>query len=193
MQKKVILDQEHLIRIYQAGYQMAEAQSEIACTSGAVNAPLPAMRFEESIRLTDETSANPDGPQLFSKEAVFPVIGSNNYIFSYVTDLSKGPEPASTSEMASLPVETKTCGLSLVGKEAPATLPRTDCNDHTDCDFVMTNFQFPTSALRDTLCVAGTGGHNDHWCYNHDKGANPIISDSLGSKRATEGGEIGGA
>jgi hypothetical protein len=190
MQKKVISDQEDLIGIYQAGYQLVEAQSEIAFTSGAVNATLPAMRSEENIAAG--TSANPGGPQKFSKGALFPVIDSNSYSFSYVTDPSSGPKPASTSEMASLTVETKPSGSSVVRKGATASLPRTDYEDHADCDFVMPDFQFPTSSLRDTPCVAGISEHNDHWCYDHDKGANPIVSDGLGSKRATKEEKGGG-
>lgn len=189
MQKKVISDQEDLIGIYQAGYQLVEAQSETAFTSGAVNASLPAMRSEETIRHeygTAETPANPGGHQNFLKRvmSVLPVTDSNNYGFSYVT------KPASTREMASLPVETKPSGFTLVGKGAAASLPRideVDCGHHADFDFVMNpNFQFPTSSLRDTPCVAGINEQNDHGCHDHDKGADAIVSVGLGTKRAAE-------
>jgi len=150
------------------------------------------MRSEESIRLTARTSANLGRPQIFSKGAVFPVIDSNNYSFSYVTDLSSSPKPASTSEMALLPVKTKPSSSSVVRKGATASLPRTDYEDHANCDFVMPDFQFLTSSSRGTYCVAGISEHNNHWCYDHDKGANPIVSDSLRSKRATKEEKGGG-
>jgi hypothetical protein len=192
MQKKVISDQEDLIGIYQAGYQLVEAQSETAFTSGAVIASLPAMRSEESIRheyRTTETSASPGGHQNFSKRVMsaLPVTDSNNYGFSYVTDLSSGPKPASTT---SLPVETKPSGFTLVGKGAAASLPRideVDCGHHADFEFVMNpDFQFPTSSLRDTPCMAGINERNDHGCHDHDKGADAIVSAGLGTKRAAE-------
>jgi hypothetical protein len=195
MQKKVISDQEDLLGINQAGYQLVEAQSETAFTSGAVNASLPATRSEESIRheyCTAETPASPGGHQNFSKRvmSVLPITDSNNYGFSYVTDLSSGPKPASTREMASLPVETKPSGFTLVGKGPAASLPRIgkfDCGHHADFDLVMNpNFQFPTSSLRDTPCVAGINEQNDHGCHDHDKGADAIVSTGLGTKRGVE-------
>ena len=190
MQKKVISDQEDLIGIYQAGYQLVEAQSETAFTSGAVNASLPAEYR------TTETPASPGGHQNFSKRvmSVLPVTDSNNYGFSYVTGLSSGPKPASMREMASLPVETKPSGFTLVGKGAAASLPRideVDCRHHADFDFVMNpDFQFPTSSLRDTPCRAGINEQNDHGCHDHDKGADAIVSAGLGTKRAAEEGGV---
>jgi hypothetical protein len=133
---------------------------EIAFTSGAVNATLPAMRSKESI--TAGTSANLSGPQKFLKGALFPVIDFNNYSFSYVTDPSSSLKPASTSEIASLTAKTKPSGSSVVRKGATASLPRTDYEDYADCDFVMLDFQFPTLLLRDTPCVAGISEHNDY-------------------------------
>jgi hypothetical protein len=103
-----------------------------------------------------------------------------------VTDLSSDPKPASTSEMASLPVETKPSKFSLARKGTTASLPEIDCDSHADFDFVMPDFQFPTSSLRDTPCVARITEHNDHWCYDHDKGAKSIVSAGLWSKKAME-------
>jgi hypothetical protein len=84
---------------------------------------LLAIRSKESIRLTAKTLANLGRPQIFSKGAVFPVIDSNNYSFSYVTDLSSSLKLALISEIASLPVKTKLSSSSIVRKGAIASLP----------------------------------------------------------------------
>jgi hypothetical protein len=203
MQKKLISELEGVIGIYQAGYQPVEAQSENAFTSGAVDAPLPAFRSEESIRQeyrTTETPGNSGGHQNLSKEVmpILPVTNSNNYGFSYVTDSSSFQKLASTREMPSLPVEMSSGfpNSSLATKGTVTCLPpieEADSEDHAGFEFVMDpDFNpFPVSSLRATPYMAGFNEHKDHGCHDHDKvadstGSADLAEAALGSKRGTE-------
>jgi hypothetical protein len=202
MQKKLISELEGVIGIYQAGYQPVEPQSENAFTSGAVDASLPAVRSEEIISQeyrTAETPGNSGGHQNLSKEVmpVLPVTNSNNYGFSYVTDLSSFQKLASTREMPSLPVETPSGfpNSSLATKTATPLPPieEADSEDHAGFEFVMDpEFNpFPISSLRGTPSMAGFNEQKDHGCHDRDKVANSTVSAELaeavsGSKRTTE-------
>jgi hypothetical protein len=174
VQKKLISELEGMIEIYQANYLPARAISN-EFKAGAVDAPLPAMGFNEMItkqesRNFDET-VELDGHQPVSKEtmsthphATEPDSLKGLYDFGFSTGSAVLQQHNSANELPALPADLKaSCnfvmkspGLQrpcLAMKETPLpTIEEMDLGER--CEFKSiaesSHTQFPISALRDT-------------------------------------------